>query len=245
MASWPPLFEAPILTCFAGGAPAEEEAGYKKRGTNRRAMQQVIKLPLRFQIKFRKIVDVRREKELEAKRKHEKMIIGEDHPVRKLLARIRERHHRVSPQSLPEPDHVRRSWKICRPEVLMSILTGSKRQGSNLHEETGRQVRRSASGPETSCRRKTKEVKVLQGLDRDRGGGFVEWKSLQTLDEFGYRASQLSRRRRRIRLSCCVLWHESGGLETLYHGLVADAWRIQKLYGERGQQAAPNRRPID
>lgn len=44
-------------------------------------------------------MDVKREKELEAKRKHEKLVIAQDHPVRKLLARIRDRHNKVAPSN--------------------------------------------------------------------------------------------------------------------------------------------------
>lgn len=45
-----------------------------------------------FQLKFRKVVDVKREKELDERRKNEKLDIPEDHPIRKLLKRMRERH---------------------------------------------------------------------------------------------------------------------------------------------------------
>uniref|UniRef100_A0A914VCK9 Uncharacterized protein n=1 Tax=Plectus sambesii TaxID=2011161 RepID=A0A914VCK9_9BILA len=52
----------------------------------------VLTYNLSHRLKFRKLADVKREKELEAKRKNEKLVLGADHPVRKLLARIRERH---------------------------------------------------------------------------------------------------------------------------------------------------------
>lgn len=37
-------------------------------------------------------MDVKREKELDERRKNEKLEINDDHPIRKLLARMRERH---------------------------------------------------------------------------------------------------------------------------------------------------------
>ena len=53
-----------------------------------------------FQLKFRKVMDVKREKELDERRKNEKLEISEDHPIRKLLARMRERHgSRIMPSS--------------------------------------------------------------------------------------------------------------------------------------------------
>lgn len=45
-----------------------------------------------FQLKFRKVVDVKREKELDERRKNEKLMVSAEHPVRKLLFRMRERH---------------------------------------------------------------------------------------------------------------------------------------------------------
>lgn len=47
-----------------------------------------------LQAKLRKIADVKREKEMEERRKNEQMVISEDHPVRKLLQRIRDRYYR-------------------------------------------------------------------------------------------------------------------------------------------------------
>ncbi|CAK5046499.1 unnamed protein product [Meloidogyne enterolobii] len=43
-------------------------------------------------IKFRKVLDVKREQELEERRKIEKLEIATDHPIRKLLQRMQERH---------------------------------------------------------------------------------------------------------------------------------------------------------
>ncbi|VDO24329.1 unnamed protein product [Onchocerca flexuosa] len=47
-----------------------------------------------FQLKFRKVVDVKRERELDERRKNEKLTVPAEHPVRKLLFRMRERHGR-------------------------------------------------------------------------------------------------------------------------------------------------------
>ena len=46
------------------------------------------------------MADVRREKELEERRKTDNAVIGNDHPVRKLLARIRDKHNKVSDVSM-------------------------------------------------------------------------------------------------------------------------------------------------
>ena len=43
-------------------------------------------------MKFRKVLDVKRELELEERRKIEKLEIPQDHPIRKLLQRMPERH---------------------------------------------------------------------------------------------------------------------------------------------------------
>lgn len=52
-------------------------------------------------MKFRKVVDVKREKELDARRKNEKLTLPMDHPVRKLLFRMRERHgSRIYPTTM-------------------------------------------------------------------------------------------------------------------------------------------------
>ena len=73
-----------------------------------------------LQLKFRKLIDIKREKELEAKRKNEKIRIGPEHPVRKLLERIRDRHAQsiaspmfdaVDPQT-PTNEYHRVSWEI-------------------------------------------------------------------------------------------------------------------------------------
>ncbi|VDM44296.1 unnamed protein product [Toxocara canis] len=52
-------------------------------------------------MKFRKVIDVKREKELDERRKNEKLTLSADHPVRKLLFRMRERHGtRIFPSPL-------------------------------------------------------------------------------------------------------------------------------------------------
>ncbi|ETN69680.1 cyclic nucleotide-binding domain protein [Necator americanus] len=48
----------------------------------------------------KRVVDVKREKELDARRKNEKLTLPPDHPVRKLLFRMRERH---GPRIFPSP----------------------------------------------------------------------------------------------------------------------------------------------
>ncbi|KIH61430.1 cyclic nucleotide-binding domain protein [Ancylostoma duodenale] len=50
--------------------------------------------------KLMEVVDVKREKELDARRKNEKLTLPPDHPVRKLLFRMRERH---GPRIFPSP----------------------------------------------------------------------------------------------------------------------------------------------
>ncbi|VDK19697.1 unnamed protein product [Anisakis simplex] len=65
-----------------------------------------------LQLKFRKVVDVKREKELDERRKNEKLVLSADHPVRKLLLRMRERH---GTRIFPSPilgDHERALRKL-------------------------------------------------------------------------------------------------------------------------------------
>ncbi|VDN53988.1 unnamed protein product [Dracunculus medinensis] len=61
----------------------------------------VLTYNLTHRLKFRKVADVKKEKELDERRKNEKLILSPDHPVRKLLLRMRERHcSRIFPTTL-------------------------------------------------------------------------------------------------------------------------------------------------
>ncbi|KAI6237630.1 PAS fold and Ion transport and Cyclic nucleotide-binding domain containing protein [Aphelenchoides besseyi] len=65
---------------------------FYKAFANSFARNLVLTYNLTNRLKFRKVVDVKREKELDERRKNEKLDISEDHPIRKLLMRMRERH---------------------------------------------------------------------------------------------------------------------------------------------------------
>ncbi|CAI4222992.1 unnamed protein product [Auanema sp. JU1783] len=77
-----------------------EVLNFYKAFANSFARNLVLTYNLTHRLKFRKVVDVKREKELAAKRKNEKLELAPDHPVRKLLFRMRERH---GPRIFPSP----------------------------------------------------------------------------------------------------------------------------------------------
>lgn len=70
-----------------------------------------------------KVVDVKREKELDARRKNEKLTLPPDHPVRKLLFRMRERH---GPRIFPSPMFADIEKVGCFPIWLFFSLTSLK-----------------------------------------------------------------------------------------------------------------------
>ncbi|KAL3985490.1 Ion transport family protein [Acanthocheilonema viteae] len=69
-----------------------EVLDFYKAFANSFARNMVLTYNLTRRLKFRKVVDVKREKELDERRKNEKLTIPAEHPVRKLLFRMRERH---------------------------------------------------------------------------------------------------------------------------------------------------------
>ncbi|GMR59024.1 hypothetical protein PMAYCL1PPCAC_29219 [Pristionchus mayeri] len=78
-----------------------EVLDFYKAFANSFARNLVLTYNLTHRLKFRRVVDVKREQELDAKRKNENFIIATDHPVRKLLYRMRERHGpRIYPSSM-------------------------------------------------------------------------------------------------------------------------------------------------
>ncbi|PAV61498.1 hypothetical protein WR25_11331 isoform B [Diploscapter pachys] len=77
-----------------------EVLSFYKAFANSFARNLVLTYNLTHRLKFRKVVDVKREKELDARRKNEKITLPQEHPVRKLLFRMRERH---GPRIFPSP----------------------------------------------------------------------------------------------------------------------------------------------
>ncbi|KJH45596.1 cyclic nucleotide-binding domain protein [Dictyocaulus viviparus] len=77
-----------------------EVLNFYKAFANSFARNLVLTYNLTHRLKFRKVVDVKRENELNARRKNEKLTLPPDHPVRKLLFRMRERH---GPRIFPSP----------------------------------------------------------------------------------------------------------------------------------------------
>ncbi|CEF62317.1 Potassium voltage-gated channel subfamily H member 5 [Strongyloides ratti] len=69
-----------------------EVLNFYKSFANSFARNLVLTYNLTHRLRFRKMADVQREKELDERRKHEKLTFPEDHPVRKLLQRMREKH---------------------------------------------------------------------------------------------------------------------------------------------------------
>lgn len=85
------------------------------------------------------MLDVKRERELDERRKNEKIEISEDHPVRKLLLRMKERHSmRISSaNTLNDPfgnasgdNKVRDFFLLKAVGVLNGILLYSGEMGS-------------------------------------------------------------------------------------------------------------------
>ncbi|EJD75039.1 egg laying defective protein 2 [Loa loa] len=69
-----------------------EVLDFYKAFANSFARNLVLTYNLTRRLKFRKVVDVKREKELDERRKNEKLTVSAEHSVRKLLFRMRERH---------------------------------------------------------------------------------------------------------------------------------------------------------
>ncbi|KAL3091738.1 hypothetical protein niasHT_024320 [Heterodera trifolii] len=65
---------------------------FYKAFANSFARNLVLTYNLTNRLKFRKVLDVKRELELDERRKNEKLEIPSDHPIRKLLQRMHERH---------------------------------------------------------------------------------------------------------------------------------------------------------
>ncbi|KAK5971753.1 Cyclic nucleotide-binding domain-containing protein, partial [Trichostrongylus colubriformis] len=89
---------------------------FYKAFANSFARNLVLTYNLTHRLKFRKVVDVKREKELDARRKNEKLTLPPDHPVRKLLFRMRERH---GPRIFPSPlfADIEKGMKRHNPEM--------------------------------------------------------------------------------------------------------------------------------
>ena len=69
-------------------------------------------------------MDVKREKELDERRKNEKLEISDDHPIRKLLARMRERHGcRILPITIGNDLEKGRHPEMSRTTSTQSIMT--------------------------------------------------------------------------------------------------------------------------
>uniref|UniRef100_A0A8R1TYY1 Uncharacterized protein n=1 Tax=Onchocerca volvulus TaxID=6282 RepID=A0A8R1TYY1_ONCVO len=71
-----------------------EVLDFYKAFANSFARNLVLTYNLTRRLKFRKVVDVKRERELDERRKNEKLTVPAEHPVRKLLFRMRERYCR-------------------------------------------------------------------------------------------------------------------------------------------------------
>ncbi|EJW77539.1 hypothetical protein WUBG_11551, partial [Wuchereria bancrofti] len=74
------------------GQSAANVLDFYKAFANSFARNLVLTYNLTRRLKFRKVVDVKREKELDERRKNEKLTVPAEHPIRKLLFRMRERH---------------------------------------------------------------------------------------------------------------------------------------------------------
>uniref|UniRef100_A0A914LNL2 Cyclic nucleotide-binding domain-containing protein n=1 Tax=Meloidogyne incognita TaxID=6306 RepID=A0A914LNL2_MELIC len=77
---------------FIKREPLLQVLSFYKPFANSLARNLVLTYNLTNRIKFRKVLDVKREQELEERRKIEKLEIATDHPIRKLLQRMQERH---------------------------------------------------------------------------------------------------------------------------------------------------------
>ncbi|KAK0411630.1 hypothetical protein QR680_005757 [Steinernema hermaphroditum] len=112
-----------------------EVLNFYKAFANSFARNLVLTYNLRHRLKFRKVVDVKREEELDAKRKNEKFTISDDHPVRKLLMRMRERHEgRLLPIGGTELGDVERGRK--RPPFEMNRTRSTHSMITTVDETT-------------------------------------------------------------------------------------------------------------
>ncbi|CAB3397957.1 unnamed protein product [Caenorhabditis bovis] len=106
---------------------------FYKAFANSFARNMTLTYNLTHRMKFRKVADVKREKELDAKRKNEKLTLPPDHPVRKLLFRMRERHGlRIfpSPMFADIEKGLKKSSEISRISSLHSMLDETNGNGS-------------------------------------------------------------------------------------------------------------------
>uniref|UniRef100_A0AC34Q6R5 Cyclic nucleotide-binding domain-containing protein n=1 Tax=Panagrolaimus sp. JU765 TaxID=591449 RepID=A0AC34Q6R5_9BILA len=98
---------------------------FYKAFANSFARNLVLTYNLTNRLKFRKVMDVKREKELDERRKNEKLEISDDHPIRKLLARMRERHgSRIMPMMIGNDLEKGRN-DMSRATSVQSILTST------------------------------------------------------------------------------------------------------------------------
>uniref|UniRef100_A0A914CJQ5 Uncharacterized protein n=1 Tax=Acrobeloides nanus TaxID=290746 RepID=A0A914CJQ5_9BILA len=96
---------------------------FYKAFANSFARNLVLTYNLTSRLKFRKVMDVKREKELNERRKNEKLEIGEDHPIRKLLLRMRERHgSKIAPSPMQDIERGLNISDVSRATSIRSLM---------------------------------------------------------------------------------------------------------------------------
>nr|AAD28468.1 EAG K+ channel EGL-2 [Caenorhabditis elegans] len=193
---------------------------FYKAFANSFARNMTLTYNLTHRMKFRKVADVKREKELDAKRKNEKLTLPNDHPIRKLLFRMRERH---GPRIFPSPmfadieKGLKKSTEISRISSLHSMIDETGGGGSSY-------VKSPRSKPKRPplMKRQTVDEDALSrtswGMDKkDR-----EWSSLSNIktemkskfDIIGERLTIIEQINSRLALLERVLIGNNGGANT-------------------------------
>uniref|UniRef100_A0AC34GCG3 Uncharacterized protein n=1 Tax=Panagrolaimus sp. ES5 TaxID=591445 RepID=A0AC34GCG3_9BILA len=111
-------------------------------------------------------MDVKREKELDERRKNEKLEISEDHPIRKLLARMRERHGtRIMPSSYSNDiERGRHDYGMSRTTSTQSIMT------TTIDETNPNALQQAGFGQRTPLFSRRNKSPMMRGKTMDDGG---------------------------------------------------------------------------
>lgn len=113
---------------FIKREPLMQVLSFYKPFANSLARNLVLTYNLTNRMKFRKVLDVKREQELEERRKIEKLEIAADHPIRKLLQRMQERHAARIASTRAEED----MFHVVQNEVNAMMEADPQQQKTNI-----------------------------------------------------------------------------------------------------------------
>ncbi|GMS80307.1 hypothetical protein PENTCL1PPCAC_2482 [Pristionchus entomophagus] len=162
-----------------------EVLDFYKAFANSFARNLVLTYNLTHRLKFRRVVDVKREQELDAKRKNENFTLATDHPVRKLLYRMRERH---GPRIFPSSMFADIEKGLSRRQTDMNRISSVHSINEESSALLGSKSPRSASGLGGRKRPPLQKRQTVDedALSRTSWGGekkekLKEWSSLSNL----------------------------------------------------------------